>query len=162
MEEILYGNETAHAIENFDLGYKKTNLGLIYAMVKIKKAAALTYKKIDVCHSEVFEAIAASCDLVLAGKADDQFVVDALQGGAGTSTHMNVNEVLANLANQLISKKIGADAACVHPLDDVNRGQSTNDVFSTALRIAAIERLRILSGACAKLQEALSRERERL
>jgi aspartate ammonia-lyase len=84
------------------------------------------------------------------------FIVDALQGGAGTSTHMNVNEVLANLALEIMGKPRG-DYAFVHPLDDVNRGQSTNDVYPTALRIAAIELLRKLSDEAAKLQECLQK-----
>jgi aspartate ammonia-lyase len=87
------------------------------------------------------------------------FIVDALQGGAGTSTNMNVNEVIANLALTILGESPGR-YDIIHPLDDVNRGQSTNDVYPTALRIAAIELLRELSGACAALQEALQRKEQ--
>lgn len=147
-EGALYGIQTARALGNFALGYKATDLRLIYAVVKVKKAAALTYAGLGIGKDGVYRAIAAACDTVLSGSVDGQFALDALQGGAGTSTNMNVNEVVANLAS-----RIYGDA--VHPLDDVNRGQSTNDVYPTALRIAAIELLRKLSDACAKLQEAL-------
>ncbi|MDR0826395.1 MAG: aspartate ammonia-lyase [Desulfovibrio sp.] len=153
-EDALYGLQSARAGENFDLAYKKTSLHLIYAMAKVKKAAALTYVHLGAVREGLYQAIAVACDQVLAGRADAMFVVDALQGGAGTSTHMNVNEVLANLALQELGKKPG-QYEFVHPLDDVNRGQSTNDVYPTALRIAAIELLRTLSEACADLQQAL-------
>lgn len=154
MDDIAYGLQTARAKENFDLGYRRTNLKLIYAIVKIKKAAALSYIKLGIGRKEVYQAIVDACNLVLSGREDAQFVVDALQGGAGTSTNMNVNEVIANLALRQLGKEYG-EYSIVHPLDDVNRGQSTNDVYPTALRIAAIELLRELSESCAKLQQAL-------
>ncbi|HWT76966.1 MAG TPA: aspartate ammonia-lyase [Mobilitalea sp.] len=150
----LYGIQTARARENFALNYKRTNLRLIYAIVKVKKAAAITYEKLGIGEKQTYQAVIKACSLILEGKADGQFVVDALQGGAGTSTNMNVNEVIANLALQIAGKDIGA-YDMIHPLDDVNRGQSTNDVYPTALRIAAIELLRKLSDGCAKLQQAL-------
>jgi aspartate ammonia-lyase len=153
---ILYGLQSARAKENFSIGYKKTNLKLIYAIVKVKKAAALTYIKLGI-KKEEYGAIADACNSILSGKADEAFCVDALQGGAGTSTNMNVNEVIANLA----LKKLGKESGCydiIHPLDDVNRGQSTNDVYPTALRIAAIELLRSLSEGCAKLQQSFQKK----
>jgi aspartate ammonia-lyase len=152
-DDILYGLQSARAKENFSLGYKKTNLRLIYSIVKIKKAAALTYIKLGI-RKEKFEAIADACSTILSGKEDEAFIVDALQGGAGTSTNMNVNEVIANLALKKLGEKSG-EYDIIHPLDDVNRGQSTNDVYPTALRIAAIELLRSLSEGCAKLQQSL-------
>ena len=88
---------------------------------------------------------------------DDAFCTSALQGGAGTSTNMNVNEVIANLALTVLGQAPG-NYDTIHPLDDVNRGQSTNDVYPTALRIAAIQKLRTLSDACAFLQEALQKK----
>jgi aspartate ammonia-lyase len=158
-DDALYGINTARAAENFALGHRKVNLHLIYAVVKVKKAAALTYRKLGI-REEVYGAVAAACDQILAGGCDDSFLTEALQGGAGTSTNMNVNEVLANLALLRLGKKRG-EYSVVHPLDDVNRGQSTNDVYPTALRIAAIEQLRLLSGECAALQQSLQmRENE--
>ena len=145
-DHALYGLQTARALDNFALAYKPVNLRLVYAIVTVKKAAAQTYQSLNI-KSETYAAIEKACNQVLSGQHDDQFQVDALQGGAGTTTHMNVNEVLASLAG-----------AGVHPLDDVNRGQSTNDVYPTALRIAAIALLRSVSEECAKLQQALQRK----
>ncbi|MFA6941190.1 MAG: aspartate ammonia-lyase [Clostridiaceae bacterium] len=153
-DEKLYGIQTARAAENFKLEYKKTNLQLIYAIVTIKKAAAITYRKLGIGKDGVYEAMEYACDMILRGKADEAFITDALQGGAGTSSNMNVNEVIANLTLLKLGFKRG-DYHIVHPLDDVNRGQSTNDVYPTALRIAAIKMLRKLSESCAKLQQAL-------
>ncbi|MEL4105261.1 aspartate ammonia-lyase [Oscillospiraceae bacterium WX1] len=153
-DEALYGLQSARARENFALGYKKTNFRLIYAIIRVKKAAALSYRKLGIGKDGVYDAVITACDRLLAGEAEDQFITDALQGGAGTSTNMNVNEVIANLALVILGKKPG-DYSTVHPLEDVNRGQSTNDVYPTALRIAAIELLRGLSDGCAKLQTAL-------
>lgn len=144
-DDTLYGLQTARALDNFALGYKPVNRQLVYAIVTVKKAVAQTYQELQV-KPEVYAAIERACNQVLSGQYDGQFPVDALQGGAGTTTHMNVNEVLARLA--------GPE---VHPLDDVNRGQSTNDVYPTALRIAAIELLRRVSEECAKLQQTLQR-----
>lgn len=158
-DDVLYGIQTARALENFALDAHQVNLDLIHAMVTVKKAAAMTYRELDLLDPVKSSAIIDACDLVLTGEADDAFVTDALQGGAGTSTHMNVNEVLANLALKKIGKTCG-DYAVISPLDDVNKGQSTNDVYPTALRIAAIRQVRLLSEACAKLQESLQKKEQ--
>ena len=152
----LYGLQTVRAGENFPFGYHRANLGLTYAMVRIKKAAAKTYRSLGVAPSK-YAAIVEACDHILAGEADAYFITDALQGGAGTSLHMNVNEVVANMALKVLGASPG-EYDKIHPLDDVNRGQSTNDVYPTALRIVAIERLRSLSDECARLQEALQKK----
>lgn len=156
-DDTLYGINTARALENFALDNKRVNLQLIYAMVKVKKAAAITYKKLGIREEEIYDSIVSACDKILLGGYEESFVTQALQGGAGTSTNMNVNEVIANLALLELGKKCG-EYDCIHPLDDVNRGQSTNDVYPTALRISAIELIRQLSDECAKLQEALQRK----
>jgi aspartate ammonia-lyase len=155
----LYGIQSARARDNFALSYRQVCPRLIQALVKVKKSAAITYEKLGEGRAGVYAAILKACDMVLAGEAGsagEMFITDALQGGAGTSTNMNVNEVLANLALRLLGRPCG-EYETVHPLDDVNRGQSTNDVYATALRIASIESLRELSESCAKLQEALQR-----
>ncbi len=158
---ILYGTETKKAVGNFALDHKHTNFRLILALVKVKKAAAISYLKLGIGGPGVYEGIIIACDRILSGEYRDQFPVEALQGGAGTSTNMNVNEVLANLAEKLIRESNEVYQITIHPLDDVNRGQSTNDVYPTALRIASIDLLRELSDACASLQEALQiKERE--
>jgi aspartate ammonia-lyase len=153
-DDALYGLQSARARNNFPLDYKPVNRRLIYAMVKVKKAAALTYQEIS---KTIYGPIIEACDRILAGEAGDAFIVDALQGGAGTSLNMNVNEVIANLALKILGKPPGS-YHIIHPLDDVNRGQSTNDVFPTALRIASVELLRELSEGCAKLQESLQKK----
>lgn len=134
--------ETKKAVENFPLPYHHTNLQLIRAMVLVKKAAARTYQRILPEQKELYGRIEDACDRILSDMKAEWFPTCALQGGAGTSTNMNVNEVIAELSG-------------THPLDDVNRGQSTNDVYPTALRIAAVWQLRNLSDSAAKLQQAL-------
>lgn len=153
-DDAAYGINTVRAAENFDLCHKKTNMRLIYAVVQVKKAAAITYRDMQVREPGIYEAILSACDEILAGKYDAAFITEALQGGAGTSVNMNVNEVVANAALRILGKPYG-QYDLIHPLDDVNRGQSTNDVYPTALRIAAIDMLRVLSEACAALQTAL-------
>ncbi|MDR1507373.1 MAG: aspartate ammonia-lyase [Treponema sp.] len=163
--DALYGLESARARENFSLDYRPVNMRLVYAMVKIKKAAAITFGKAagasaDNGEAEKFRAIAGACDRILTSPPaglSEVFITDALQGGAGTSVHMNVNEALANIALDILGKKPGCYDV-VHPLNDVNRFQSTNDVYPTALRIAAIEALRELAEECAKFQEVLQKK----
>lgn len=156
-DDTLYGLQTLRAKENFITSYHTTNLSLIYAMVQVKKAAALSYRELHPEESQKWDAILCACDRILAGDVDDAFCTSALQGSAGTSTNMNVNEVIANLALTVLGQAPG-NYDTIHPLDDVNRGQSTNDVYPTALRIAAIQKLRLLSDACASLQESLQKK----
>lgn len=155
-EHTLYGINTARALNNFALGNKKVNMHLIYSMVKVKKAAAITYQKLGIGRDGIYDAVITACDKILSGGYEDSFITEALQGGAGTSTNMNVNEVIANLALLELGKACG-EYDILHPLNDVNRGQSTNDVYPTALRICAIEQLRLLSEECSKLQESLQK-----
>ena len=157
--EALHGLHTQRALGNFGAGGRPVRPELIRAFVIVKKACALTYKELGALPADVADAIAAACDDVHAGKYPEAFPVDALQGGAGTSTNMNVNEVLANLAILRLGGKPG-DYARVHPLDQVNRGQSTNDVYPTALRVAAIFLVRELADTLAKLQEALQKREQ--
>lgn len=158
-DDALYGIHTRRALDNFGVSGRTVRPELIRAIVLVKKACALTHKELGALPPELADAIAAACDDVLAGRHADAFVTDALQGGAGTSTHMNVNEVLANLALLKLGSTPG-DYARVHPLDHVNRGQSTNDVYPSALRIAAIYRVRELADALAALQESLQRKEQ--
>ena len=155
--DAYYGVHTARAAENFPVSGRTTNPRLIEALALVKKAAALAHKRLNHYPEAIAAAIVSACDEILAGKLGDQFPVDAMQGGAGTSTNMNVNEVVANRAAELLGGSRGAYAT-VHPLNHVNCCQSTNDVYPTALRIAAIKLLRPLSEAFAKLQEALQKK----
>jgi fumarate hydratase class II len=150
-DDALYGAQTARAVENFKVsgryGYKE----FIYATVQIKKAAAIVHKKLGLLDAKQADAIVESADEVLSGKYDKHFVVDVFQAGAGTSHHMNVNEVLANLANQRLGGKLG-EYKFVHPNDHVNMAQSTNDVIPTAIRLAALE---LLKGLYPALEETI-------
>ncbi|MDR2647054.1 MAG: aspartate ammonia-lyase [Oscillospiraceae bacterium] len=156
-DDALYGLQTLRARENFALGGEAMPLDIVRAMAQIKLAAARAHLAVGVERREVFQAISNACEQVIAGACGDAFFTPALQGGAGTSAHMNVNEVIANLALQSLGKPCGR-YDIVHPLDDVNRGQSTNDVFPTAIRIAAILRLRDCSEAFARLQNSLQQK----
>ena len=157
--EVLYGIHTQRAMQNFALSASCVRLDLIKAIVVVKKACTLTHKQLENMPAETADAIIAACDDILAEKHNDAFITDALQGGAGTSTNMNVNEVIANLASLKLGGNPGADSL-VSPLDDVNKGQSTNDVYPTALRIAAIYLVRALADELAKLQDSLQKKEQ--
>ena len=156
-ENELYGIQTKRALSNFNISNDKVSLDLIYAIIKVKKAAALANEKLNLIDKNKANAIVEACNIALTGKYNNQFLTNSLQGGAGTSTNMNVNEVVANIALMLSSKKVG-DYNYIHPLDHVNMGQSTNDVYPTALRIACINLVRDLSLECSKLQESLQKK----
>ena len=125
-KKIFYGPQTKASLENFPFDYHRTLREFIYAMVMIKKAAATANYKAGKLDKNQSEKIVTACDEILKGKYDDQFVVSAHHGGAGTSPHMNVNEVIGNLSG-------------THPNDHVNASQSTNDVNPSALKIASIK-----------------------
>lgn len=152
--DVYYGIHTLRALENFPLSGYKVSSVLVKAIALIKKSAAEVNAELGYLPKELAQAIGTAANEVMDGKWQDQFVVDALQGGAGTSTNMNVNEVLANRAIEILGGARG-DYQLVHPLNHVNMHQSTNDVYPTALRIAAIWLLKPLSEECAALQQAL-------
>lgn len=135
------GINTVRALENFDLNSKSVNLNLIREIALIKKAAAMTNKTLKFLDPEKADAIIKASEEVIYGKFDYEFKLSAFQGGAGTSTNMNVNEVIANRAIELLGGVKG-DYNLVHPLNHVNMSQSTNDVYPSALRIAAIRLIR--------------------
>lgn len=149
----LYGEETEKALENFALGEKCVNRHLILAMLDVKRAAIQAQKSLGMMDDALADAIIRACEEVSREEYKDQFCVHPLQGGAGTSTNMNVNEVVAAKASEFLGKE-------VLPLDDVNRGQSTNDVYPTALRVASIRLVRELSDACSRLQESLQKKEQ--
>ncbi len=148
-----YGINTQRALDNFNLGSKQVNPKLICEIALIKKAAALVNKTLRQLPAKKAEVLIQASEEIIEGKFDKEFVVSAFQGGAGTSTNMNVNEVIANRAIELLGGNKG-DYELIHPLNDVNLSQSTNDVYPTALRIAAIRLLRKLSDLLAELQTA--------
>jgi aspartate ammonia-lyase len=153
LEDVYYGIHTLRALRNFNYDDKRVSLRLITAMVQIKQAAALAHKKLHDFSPEVADAIISACDRILTGEFDASFVTHPLQGGAGTSAHMNVNEVIANVALEILGHPKGS-YTIIDPLRDVNMSQSTNDVYPTAMRIAAILALRELEDEYAKLQAA--------
>jgi len=156
--EALHGIHTQRAIENFPISGRLVNRSLVHAFGLVKLACARANHGLGWCQQEDrFSAIAAACLEMAEGHLDRHIVVDALQGGAGTSTNMNVNEVLANRALQLLQKPLG-DYRTVHPIHDINLHQSTNDVYPTSLRIAAIRQLRLLEPEITSLVEAFQRK----
>lgn len=136
-EEALYGIQTQRAVENFPISGMRPHPNMVKATVLIKKAAARTNMETGRLDARIGEAIVAAADEVLVGQWTEQFVVDPFQAGAGTSHNMNVNEVLANRANELLGSKRG-EYKPVHPNDHVNMAQSTNDVFPSAMKLAAL------------------------
>ena len=155
--DAWYGAQTARAIENFPISGLRAHPGLIDAVVRVKRAAASVHRGTGRLDAERADAITAAADEVLGGAHRDAFVVDVFQAGAGTSLNMNVNEVLANLANARLGVARGSYAP-VHPNDHVNMAQSTNDVIPTAIRMAALAALVPAVGAMDRLAMSL-RER---
>jgi aspartate ammonia-lyase len=150
--DALWGVYTERAIENFPLARRPINPALIHAFGAVKLAAARTNHELGRWDEPTFAAVERACTEMMDGSLDRHVVVDALQGGAGTSTNMNVNEVLANRALQLLGRPLG-DYAALDPLDDLNLHQSTNDTYPTALRVAAIGLLRGLEREVVALLE---------
>ncbi|MCS7163131.1 MAG: class II fumarate hydratase [Bacteroidia bacterium] len=140
----LWGAQTQRSLENFRIGGHKMPKEVIYALAIAKKAAALVNMELGVLPPEKAQIIAEVCDEILSGALDEHFPLVVWQTGSGTQTNMNVNEVIANRANQRLNQPLGSKKP-IHPNDDVNRSQSSNDVFPTAMHIAAykavVERL---------------------
>ncbi|AYD40161.1 aspartate ammonia-lyase [Clostridium fermenticellae] len=156
-DSVYFGINTQRALENFDLGSKSVNLDLIKDIALIKKAAAIVNSNLKELAEDKAHAIIIASEEVIDGKLDDQFKISAFQGGAGTSTNMNVNEVITNRAIEILGGKRG-EYNIIHPLNNVNMSQSTNDVYPTALRITAIRKIRKLSSCIAELQEELQKK----
>src|SRR5687768_3584332 len=136
----LYGIQTLRAAENFPISGLRPLPAFVDAVVWIKRSAAVTHKETGRLEPRLADAIVRAADEVLTGKHRDQFIVDVYQAGAGTSHNMNVNEVLANRANEILGAERGAYSP-VHPNDHVNMAQSTNDVIPTAMRLATLATL---------------------
>ena len=154
--DAYYGIQTLRAIENFPISGLKPFPAFVKATALIKLAAARVNARAGALKPKVAEAIEKAAQEVVEGKLADQFVVDVFQAGAGTSHNMNVNEVIANRANEMIGLPRG-DTSLIHPNDHVNLGQSTNDVIPTAMRLAALELskplVEVTRQAAATLQE---------
>ncbi|MFA5336614.1 MAG: aspartate ammonia-lyase [Candidatus Omnitrophota bacterium] len=156
-EDAYWGIHTQRALENFTISGQKVNRGLISAFIKVKKAAAMANEELGYLDPAKARAIISACDEISEGLKEmpyiAEFPVDALQGGAGTSVNMNVNEVVANRAIEIMSGKKG-DYSVIDPIEDVNMHQSTNDTYPTALKAACIYGFRSLSAAIESVQGA--------
>lgn len=148
--DVYYGIHTLRAVENFPITGTPISIypDLIAALACVKEASAQANHELGLLEKRKTDAIAAACEEIRGGALRDQFVVDVIQGGAGTSTNMNANEVIANRALELLGYARGAYAE-LHPLEDVNKSQSTNDVYPTAIRVA-------LHFALGRLREAMA------
>lgn len=157
--EAYYGIQTLRAVENFPItGIRISQFpALIRALGSVKQAAALANMDLGLLDRGIGEAIVRACEDVRAGRLDAHFVVDVIQGGAGTSTNMNANEVVANRALEILRHPRGAYEHC-HPNNHVNRSQSTNDVYPTSLKVATIWKIGSLRGAMTRLRDAFARK----
>lgn len=139
-KDAYYGVQTLRAYNNFHITNKAMHSELIVSLAEIKKASAITNRDINKLNSNIADAIINACDRIISGDFYDQFIVDPIQGGAGTSANMNANEVIANIAIELLGGSKG-DYSVVHPNDHVNMAQSTNDVFPTAGKLTVLKML---------------------
>src|SRR5712692_60981 len=155
--DAYYGIQTQRAVENYPISGYSAHPKLIRAMGMIKKAAAMANRELKLVDAKRATAIIEACEEVMAGKLEDQFVVDVYQAGAGVSFHMNANEVLANRAIEILGGQRGNYEVC-HPNDHVNFGQSTNDVFPTAMRLAAILLFDEVVQSLGELERSLARK----
>lgn len=152
--EAYYGVQSMHAATNFQITHRLLHPVLIDSIVMVKKAAAITNEKSGKLDQQIAQAIIQACDEILDGNLRDQFIVDAIQGGAGTSANMNANEVIANRAIEILGGTKG-DYSIVHPNDHVNMSQSTNDVIPTAGKITVLKLLPQTIKELEKLEKAM-------
>ena len=136
----LWGAQTERSLHHFDISTEKMATELLRALAVVKRSSAVVNRALGTLDAKKADAIVAAADEVLAGRHDGEFPLSVWQTGSGTQTNMNMNEVLANRASQLLGGPLG-DARLVHPNDEVNRSQSSNDVFPTAMSVAAVEAL---------------------
>ena len=133
----LWGAQTQRSLQNFRISGERMPIELIHALALVKRACAQVNLDLGLLSADKARAIIAAADEVVAGKHDDEFPLVVWQTGSGTQTNMNVNEVLANRASELLGGPRG-EARLLHPNDDVNKGQSSNDVYPTAMHVAAV------------------------
>lgn len=154
-EDVYYGVQTLRAAENFHITGLFMHPEIINSLAYIKKAAAITNCEIGILDKKIAQAIVQACDEILQGSFHDDFIVDPIQGGAGTSLNMNANEVIANRAIEILGGKKG-EYTIVNPNDHVNCGQSTNDVIPTAGKMTSLRLLKNLKKELYRLYDALS------
>ncbi|RHA01806.1 aspartate ammonia-lyase [Dorea formicigenerans] len=154
-EEVYYGVQTLRAAENFHITGLNMHPEIINSLAYIKKASAITNCEVGILEKKKAQAIVQACDEIIEGKFHEDFIVDPIQGGAGTSLNMNANEVIANRAIEILGEKKG-DYTIVNPNDDVNCGQSTNDVIPTAGKMTSLHLLQNLKKQLLRLYDALN------
>ena len=152
-----YGVQSLRAMENFSITGHRVHKEMINALARLKKACAMANAAAGVIDGKIATAIETACDRILEGEFHDQFIVDPIQGGAGTSLNMNANEVIANVAIEILGGKLG-DYSVVHPNDHVNYGQSTNDVIPTAGKMTTLVLLKELEESLEKLRSAFHKK----
>jgi aspartate ammonia-lyase len=155
-----YGPFTARAINQYKVTGQKAHINLIRAYVMIKRSAALANKELKVLDNDKAQAIIKACDEILAGKLLDEFVVEAINSGAGTAFNMNTNEVIANRALEILGKSKG-DYESMSPNDDVNMSQSSNDTFPTAMHVAILLNMKETLASLDKLIVSLQKKAEK-
>lgn len=160
-KDAYWGAQTARALENYPISGLRPHPALVEGTVRIKLAAARANAACGVLDGKIAQAIERACEEILGGALADQFVVDPYQAGAGTSHHMNVNEVIASRASEILGGPRSPSHGLVHPNDHVNEGQSTNDVFPTAMRLAALRLEGPLDTALGALAAALQEQGDR-
>ena len=158
-EDVYYGVQSLRAAENFHITGLNMHPEIINSLAYIKKAAAITNCEVGLLDKKRTQAIVQACDEILAGQFRDDFIVDPIQGGAGTSLNMNANEVIANRATEILGGKKG-DYSVVNPNDHVNCGQSTNDVIPTAGKMTSLRLLKKLKKQLLRLHSALEQKAE--
>ncbi|MEB1806324.1 MAG: class II fumarate hydratase [Bacillaceae bacterium] len=152
-----WGAQTQRSLENFKIGNEKMPLQVMHAFAILKKSAAIVNHEINNLEAEKKDAIVAVADQIIEGKFDTHFPLAVWQTGSGTQSNMNINEVIAHEANQLLAQKGSKER--VHPNDDVNRSQSSNDTFPTAMHIAAVEEVnKVLLPAIEKMKTTTERK----
>ncbi len=152
-DSAYYGIHSLRASENFPISGERISEEFIIAFAQVKLAAAITNRELGYLSGEIAEHIIFACNEIISGKYHEQIIVDPYQGGAGTSTNMNFNEVIANIALEKAGKKKG-EYEYINPLRHINMHQSTNDVYPTALKIAILKLLKKLEVEIAELQQA--------
>lgn len=155
--EAFWGIHTARALNNFPVSGQRWPAAFITAFAHVKAACATVNRDLGFLDPEIARSILNACDELMNGPLQDHVIVDPFQGGAGTSTNMNINEVIANRAGESMGGPRGVYDR-VHPLDHVNLHQSTNDVFPTALKVAVLSLLKDLEAAVSRLQESLQKK----
>src|SRR6478609_8314640 len=155
--EVYYGIQTTRAVENYPISGMRAHPTLVRAFGMVKEAAAEANRELALVDERIANAIVQAAREVQQGKWNQEFVVDVFQAGAGVSFHMNTNEVIANRAIEILGGTLG-DYSKVHPNDHVNYGQSTNDVFPTAMRLASIFLLNDVLQAVMEIAKSFSEQ----